>query len=172
MTCSPIQRLSKSACSAALAMAAAVFGEAHGPLLIAKSAIFIASHLKHARWQLTRAAGLVQFRECLMSFADRARVILADRIGREDENIAALLTISSQSFEASRGWTNQRDRISEFRCDTRRHPVRVAALRGLHDASRRIGESALRHDAIVERQPAVECEPAPCLLVSGFQVII
>src|SRR5580692_3021088 len=107
-----------------------------------------------------------------MSFADRARVILADRVRHKNENIATLLAISSQSFDASRRWTNQGDRISEFLRDSARHPIRVAALRGLHDAPRRIGKSALRHDAIVERQRAVECEPAPRRLVSGFQIIM
>src|ERR1700679_3757005 len=84
---------------------------------------------------------LVQFRECLMSFADRARVILVDRIRRDDENIGTLLAISSQSFDASRGRTDQRDRIRKFLRDSGRHPIRVAALRGLHNASRRIGKS-------------------------------
>src|SRR5580704_3686235 len=42
MTCSPVHRLSKPACSAAFATAAAVFGNAHGPLLMLNSAIFIA----------------------------------------------------------------------------------------------------------------------------------
>src|SRR5437868_2829642 len=41
MTCSPVQTLSKPACSAAFATAAAVFGDAHGPLLMLNSPNFI-----------------------------------------------------------------------------------------------------------------------------------
>src|ERR1700736_3429289 len=41
MTCSPVHTLSKPACSAALATAAAVFGNAHGPLLMLNSPNFI-----------------------------------------------------------------------------------------------------------------------------------
>src|ERR1700676_2866632 len=54
MTCSPVHTLSKPACSAALATAAAVFGNAHGPLLMLNSPNFISPRTtKFPRFQST-----------------------------------------------------------------------------------------------------------------------
>src|SRR5579872_7189911 len=55
MTCSPVHRLSKPACSAALATAAAVLGDAQGALLILNSPNFITRSYHEMRPRENRA---------------------------------------------------------------------------------------------------------------------
>ena len=59
-----------------------------------------------ARLTLPGQGHLVQLRERLVNAADGAGVVLADRIGREDQNLGALRSIRLQALDAARRRTD------------------------------------------------------------------